>query len=230
MGTKNGIVKKTHISEFKNLRKNGLIAISLKEGDELLKVKNTYGDANIMIVTQNGYAVRFNEQDVRPMGRTASGVKAISLKGDDVAVCMDIAVDGEELLVISENGFGKRTPVSEYKVQNRGGVGLITYKISEKTGKLAGATICKVDDELMLINSSGVAIRINVSDISITSRSAMGVTLMRTTEDEKVVAIAKILSSDDSEKDEESISDATDSEVDELETNENDNNNSNDNE
>ena len=230
MGTKNGIVKKTHISEFKNLRKNGLIAISLKEGDELLKVKNTYGDANIMIVTQNGYAVRFNEQDVRPMGRTASGVKAINLKGDDVAVCMDIAVDGEELLVISENGFGKRTPVSEYKVQNRGGVGLITYKISEKTGKLAGATICKVDDELMLINSSGVAIRINVSDISITSRSAMGVTLMRTTEDEKVVAIAKILSSDDSEKDEDSMSNTTDSEVDELETIENDNNNSNDNE
>ncbi len=230
MGTKNGIVKKTHISEFKNLRKNGLIAISLKEGDELLKVKNTYGDANIMIVTQNGYAVRFNEQDVRPMGRTASGVKAINLKGDDVAVCMDIAVDGEELLVISENGFGKRTPVSEYKVQNRGGVGLITYKISEKTGKLAGATICKVDDELMLINSSGVAIRINVSDISITSRSAMGVTLMRTTEDEKVVAIAKILSSDDSEKDEDSMSNTTDLEVDELETIENDNNNSNDNE
>ena len=230
MGTKNGIVKKTHISEFKNLRKNGLIAISLKEGDELLKVKNTYGDANIMIVTQNGYAVRFNEQDVRPMGRTASGVKAINLKGDDVAVCMDIAVDGEELLVISENGFGKRTPVSEYKVQNRGGVGLITYKITEKTGKLAGATICKVDDELMLINSSGVAIRINVSDISITSRSAMGVTLMRTTEDEKVVAIAKILSSDDSEKDEDSMSNTTDSEVDELETIENDNNNSNDNE
>ena len=202
MGTKNGIVKKTHISEFKNLRKNGLIALSLKEGDELLKVKNTYGDANIMIVTQNGYALRFNEKDVRPMGRTAAGVKAINLKDDDVAVCMDIAVDGEELLVISENGFGKRTPVSEYKVQNRGGVGLITYKISENTGKLAGATICKVDDELMLINSSGVAIRINVSDISVTSRSAMGVTLMRTTEDEKVVAIAKILSSDDSEKQE----------------------------
>ena len=223
MGTKNGIVKKTHISEFKNLRKNGLIAISLKEGDELLKVKNTYGDANIMIVTQNGYAVRFNEQDVRPMGRTASGVKAINLKDDDVAVCMDIAVDDEELLVISENGFGKRTPVSEYKVQNRGGVGLITYKISEKTGKLAGATICKVDDELMLINSSGVAIRINVSDISVTSRSAMGVTLMRTNEDEKVVAIAKILSSDDSEKGEESIENNTESQVDELETNENDN-------
>lgn len=196
MGTKQGIVKKTPISEFKNLRKNGLIAISLKDGDELLKVKNTYGDANIMVVTQNGYAVKFNEQDVRPMGRNASGVKAINLKGDDIAVCMDIAVDGEELLVISENGFGKRTPITEYKLQNRGGVGLITYKISEKTGKLVGATICKVDDELMLINSSGVAIRINVSDISVTSRSAMGVTLMRTSDDEKVVAIAKILSNE----------------------------------
>ena len=205
MATKNGIVKKTHISEFKNLRKNGLIALSLKDNDELLKVKNTYGDANIMIVTQNGYAVRFNEKNVRAMGRTASGVKAINLKDDDVAVCMDIAVDGEELLVISENGFGMRTPVSEYKVQNRGGVGLITYKISEKTGKLTGATICKVDDELMLINSSGVAIRINVADISVTNRSAMGVTLMRTTEDERVVAIAKILSSDDSEEDEEKL-------------------------
>ena len=223
MGTKKGIVKKTHISEFKNLRKNGLIAISLKDGDELLKVKNTYGDANIMIVTQNGYALRFNEKDVRPMGRTASGVKAINLKEDDIAVCMDIAVDGEELLVISENGFGKRTPVSEYKVQNRGGVGLITYKISEKTGKLTGATICKVDDELMLINSSGVAIRLNVSDISVTSRAAMGVTLMRTTEDEKVVAIAKILSSDDSEKNEDSLTDNNES------TN-SENNDSNDNE
>jgi len=197
MGTKHGIVKKTHISEFKNLRKNGLIAISLKENDELLKVKNTYGDANIIVVTQNGYAVRFNEQDVRPMGGTASGVKAINLKNDDIAVCMDIAVDDEELLVISENGFGKRTPIKEYKVQNRGGVGLITYKISDKTGKLAGATVCKVDDELMLINSSGVAIRINVAGISVTSRSAMGVTLMRTTDEEKVVAIAKILNNDD---------------------------------
>lgn len=199
MGTKQGIVKKTPLSEFKNLRKNGLIAISLKDGDELLKVKNTYGDANIMVVTQNGYAVKFNEKDVRSMGRTASGVRAINLKEDDVAVCMDIAVDGEELLVISENGFGKRTPISEYKLQNRGGVGLITYKISEKTGKLVGATICKVDDELMLINSSGVAIRINVSGISVTSRSAMGVTLMRTNDDEKVVAIAKIASSGDDE-------------------------------
>ena len=197
MGTKHGIVKKTPIEYFKNLRKNGLIAINLREGDELLKVKVTRGDANIMIVTQDGFSIKFNETAVRPMGRTASGVRAIKLRKDDVAVCMDIAVDDEKLLVISENGFGKRTDISEYKLQHRGGVGLKTYKISEKTGKLAGAIICKQDDELMLVNSSGVAIRINVMDISVTSRSAMGVTLMRTKDDEKVVAIAKILSTEE---------------------------------
>ena len=206
MATKKGLVKKTPLSEFKNLRKSGLIAINLREGDELLKVKVTRGDADIIIVSQDGNAIKFNETDVRPMGRTASGVKSMNLRDEDIAVCMDIAVDDEELLVISENGFGKRTPISEYKLQNRGGVGLITYKISPKTGKLTGATVCKDDDELMLINSSGVAIRINVSDISVTSRSAMGVTLMRTTEDEKVVAIAKILNSDDSEENSEQVS------------------------
>ena len=199
MGTKQGLVKKTPLEEFKNLRKNGLIAINLREGDELLKVKITRGDADIIMVTQNGYAIKFNEKSVRPMGRTAAGVRAINLKDDDIAVCMDIAVPGEEVLVISENGFGKRTPIEQYKIQQRNGIGLITYKISEKTGKLAGATICKPDDELMLINSSGVAIRINVSDISVTSRSAMGVTLMRTNEDEKVVAITKISADVDKE-------------------------------
>ena len=197
MATKQGIVKKTPLSDFKNLRKNGLIAINLREGDELLKVKVTRGDANIIIVTQNGYAVRFSEKNVRAMGRTASGVRSINLKDDDIAVCMDIAVDSEDLLIISEYGFGKRTPISEYKVQKRGGVGLITYKISEKTGKVVGATMCNELDELMLINSSGVAIRINVKDISVTGRSAMGVTLMRTNEDEKVVAVAKISGSEE---------------------------------
>ena len=200
MGTKQGLVKKTPLEEFKNLRKNGLIAINLREGDELLKVKITRGDADIIMITQNGYAIKFNEKSVRPMGRTASGVRAINLKDDDIAVCMDIAVKGEEVLVISENGFGKRTPIEQYKIQRRNGVGLITYKISEKTGKLVGATICKPDDELMLINSSGIAIRINVSDISVTSRAAMGVTLMRTNEEEKVVAITKISADVDKEK------------------------------
>ena len=197
MGTKQGIVKKTPLKDFKNLRKSGLIAISLRDGDELLKVKVTKGDANLIMITQNGYAVKFNESDVRPMGRSASGVKAINLKDNDKAVCLDIAVEDEELLVISENGYGKRTPINQYKVQNRGGIGLITYKISDKTGKLVGATMCKDSDELMLINSSGVAIRINVSDISVTNRAAMGVRLMRTTEEETVVAISKIAGSID---------------------------------
>ena len=204
MATKQGLVKKTPLSEFKNLRKSGLIAINLREGDELLKVKVTRGDADIIIVSQEGNAIKFNEQDVRAMGRTASGVKSMNLRYEDVAVCMDIATDNEDLLVISENGFGKRTPLTEYKRQNRGGVGLITYKIGEKTGKVIGATVCSPEDELMLINTSGIAIRINVSDISVTSRSAMGVTLMRTSEEEKVVAIAKISGTND-DKDEEQL-------------------------
>ena len=135
------------------------------------------------------------------MGRTAAGVKSMNLREDDIAVCMDIAVDDEDLLVISENGFGKRTPLVEYKRQNRGGVGLITYKISEKTGKVVGATVCKAEDELMLINTSGVAIRINVSDVSVTSRATMGVRLMRTSDEEKIVAIAKISGRDVEDKD-----------------------------
>ena len=207
MATKKGLVKKTPLSEFKNLRKNGLIAINLREGDELLKVKVTRGDADIVIVSEQGNAIKFSEKDVRAMGRTASGVKSMNLRDDDIAVCMDIAVDDEALLVISENGFGKRTPLSEYKRQNRGGVGLITYKIAEKTGKVVGATVCKPEDELMLINTSGVAIRINVSDISVTSRSAMGVRLMRTSEEERIVAITKISASNE-EKDEQLVLDS----------------------
>ena len=196
MGTKQGVVKKTPIADFKNIRKSGLIAINLREGDELLKVKRTHGDANMIIATRNGLAIKFNEQNVRPMGRTASGVRAIRLKAGDYAVCLDIAVEGEKFLVISENGYGKRTPLDEYKVQNRGGMGLLTYKVTEKTGKVVGATVCKFDDEMMFINSNGVAIRINVDDVSISGRSTMGVKLMRTLGNEAVVAIAKIPASE----------------------------------
>jgi DNA gyrase subunit A len=200
MGTKQGIIKKTELHEFASIRKNGLNAISLKDGDELLKVKFTRGDAEIVIVTQDGYAIRFSETDVRPMGRTAAGVKAITLRDDDIAVTLDIVVEGEDLLVVSENGFGKRTPLSEYGLQGRGGKGVKTYKVTEKTGKLIGARIVKADDELMLINSSGIAIRINVAGISVTSRSAMGVTLMRTAEEEQIVALAKIAKTDEDDE------------------------------
>ncbi|WP_333887414.1 DNA gyrase subunit A [Clostridium sp.] len=195
MGTKKGLIKKTSLKQFANIRKSGLIAITLRENDELIAVRMTTGKSEVLMFTQDGYAIRFNEKDVRPMGRTAAGVKAITLRDKDIALSMDIAAKENDVLVVSENGFGKRTPIDEYTPHRRGGKGIITYKITEKTGKIVGARVVKDDDELMLINTSNVAIRLNISGISTTSRNAMGVTLMRTVEDEKVVAIAKIDSS-----------------------------------
>ena len=192
MGTKKGIVKKTPLKDYSSIRKNGLNAINLREDDELIKVAVTSGDSEVMIFTSNGYAMRFNEKNVRPMGRTATGVKGITLREGDIAVSMDIVVPDEKVLMISENGYGKRTDVAEYAPHHRGGKGMKSYKVSEKTGKIAGARMVNEQDELMLINSSGVAIRLNVKDISTKSRNAMGVTLMRTNEEEKIVAIAKI--------------------------------------
>ncbi|MCY6958216.1 DNA gyrase subunit A [Clostridium brassicae] len=203
MGTKKGIIKKTSLDKYSSIRKNGLNAINLKDDDELISVRPTNGDSEIIYVTRNGYAIRFSEKDVRPLGRTASGVKAITLRKDDEVVSMEVAKPGEELLVVSENGFGKRTPINEYSLQKRGGKGVITYKISDKTGNVIGARLVDDNDELMLINTNGIAIRINVSDISTTSRNAMGVTLMKTTEDEKVVTMAKVNITDTKEDEEE---------------------------
>ncbi len=197
MGTKLGLVKKTTLTQFSAIRKNGLRAISLNDDDELIKVKLTRGDADIVVVTKDGYSIKFNEQNVRAMGRTAAGVKALTLRKDDIAICMDIAVPGEDLLVVSENGYGKRTPVEEYTLQRRGGKGLITYKVTDKTGKIAGARVVKDSDELMIINNNGVAIRILVSNVSVTSRNTLGVKLMRNSEEETIVAIAKINASEE---------------------------------
>ena len=193
--TNQGIIKKTTLHDFSNIRKNGLIAINLKEGDSLLNVKYTRGDAKLILVTKEGFAIKFSEQDVRPMGRSATGVKGINLRSGDECVSFDIAVDGENILVVSENGLGKRTPTEDYKIQNRGGKGLIAYKVTDRTGPVIGARSCSDEDELLIVNSDGVAIRINVSDISITSRNAMGVKLMRTNEETKVVSLAKIIAS-----------------------------------
>ena len=204
MGTKLGLVKKTSLAQFASIRKNGLRALSLHEEDELIKVKLTRGDADIIVVTKNGYSIKFNEKDIRPMGRTAAGVKALTLRDGDIAVCVDIAVPEEELLVVSENGFGKRTSVQEFNLQHRGGKGLIAYKTSDKTGNIAGARVVKESDELMLINNNGVAIRILVSNVSVTGRNTMGVKLMRNSEEESIVAIAKI-NSNGEDIDEESI-------------------------
>ena len=207
MCTKNGLIKKTSLSQFKSIRKNGLNAINLKDRDELIKVKLTHGDAEVVIITQNGYAIRFSEKDIRPMGRAATGVKAITLRHDDIAVCLDIAVKDQDLLIVTENGIGKRTPVDQYALHRRGGKGMIAYKVTERTGKIVGARVVKDDDELMLINTSGVAIRINISDVSEQSRYASGVTLMRSGEDETIVALAKI---NYNKNDEDSSKDTTD--------------------
>ncbi|HEY5562254.1 MAG TPA: DNA gyrase subunit A [Clostridiaceae bacterium] len=196
MGTKNGLIKKTTLAAYASIRKNGLTAINLKDGDEIIGVRITNGDSEVMMVTEKGYSIRFNEKDARPIGRVATGVRAITLRENDIAISMVVPEDKEELLIISENGFGKKTGIDQYTLQNRGGKGVKTYKISEKTGNLVGARTVKNGDEIMLINTSGVAIRLNVSDISNTGRNAMGVTLMRSHEDDKVVAIAKINCSD----------------------------------
>ncbi|TDT50504.1 DNA gyrase subunit A [Fonticella tunisiensis] len=202
-GTKNGLVKKTQLSEFISIRKTGLNAINLKGDDELIGVKLTDGIQKIVIVTQNGYSITFDEQDVRSMGRTASGVKGITLRDGDIAVGMEVADPEAQLLIVSENGYGKRTPFSEYSVQGRGGKGIITYKVTKKTGKIVGAKTVTDEDEIMLINSNGIIIRLEVKGISQTSRNAMGVTLMKTGEDEKIVSIAKINSNAEDESDEE---------------------------
>ncbi|SHH99209.1 DNA gyrase subunit A [Clostridium grantii] len=194
MGTKQGLIKKTSLDKYSSIRKNGLIAINLKDDDELIGVRVTTGESEVIYVTKNGYAIRFDETDARPLGRTASGVKAITLRNDDEVVSMEVLNSEQELLVVSELGFGKRTPTSQYHLQKRGGKGVITYKISDKTGKLVGARIVEDSDEIMLINNNDIAIRINVSGISTTSRNTMGVTLMRTTEEDKIMAMTKVIS------------------------------------
>lgn len=192
MGTKSGMVKKTSLDKFENIRKNGLNAINLKEDDEIVGVRITKGNDEVLFVTKDGYSIRFREEEVRNMGRTTTGVKAITLREGDFAVSMVIAKEEEELLIVSEKGFGKRTAIANYTLQRRGGKGLKTYKITEKTGSVVSGRVVKDLDEMMLINSDGIVIRINVSDISTTGRNAMGVTLMKTGEDVNIVAVAKI--------------------------------------
>ncbi|WP_304519352.1 DNA gyrase subunit A [Clostridium estertheticum] len=213
MGTKNGLIKKTSLDKYSAIRKNGLNAINLREDDELIGAAITNGDSEMLFVTRNGYSIRFSEKDVRGMGRTATGVKSLTLREEDIVVSMNIVTPEEELLVISENGFGKRTLVSEYSLQHRGGKGVITYKVSAKTGKLVGARIVKDGDEMILINSNGIVIRLNVAGISTTSRNTMGVTLMKNGDGDNIVAIAKINSSDVIDTDEESSDGETNSEI-----------------
>ena len=192
LATKKGIVKKTKREEFKNINKSGLIAIGLRSDDELIDVKITNGEKDILLVTENGMSIRFNETDIRPMGRTAMGVKGITLSTEDRVVSMNLTDEGHELLVVSENGFGKRTDINEYRVQSRAGKGIKTYNIFEKTGKIVGAEMVDEQDQIMIINSDGILIRLQVEDISIYSRVTSGVKLMKTEDEVNVVSIAKI--------------------------------------
>ena len=191
--TKNGIIKKTSVSEFITNRKTGLIAIKLKEGDELVDIKETTGTSNVIIITKQGKCICFSEEDVRPMGRAASGVHAIDLSSGDAIVSMELAEKNEELLVVTKNGFGKRTPVKEYKIQARGGKGLLTYDKSkfEKTGELIGAMVVRDDDEVFLINSDGVIIRISAGEVSRLGRTTQGVRIMKVEGDTEIVTMAR---------------------------------------
>ncbi|MEG1287685.1 MAG: DNA gyrase subunit A, partial [Clostridium sp.] len=192
LATKKGIVKKTKREEFKNINKSGLIAIGLREDDELIDVKLTDGNKDVLLVTQAGMSIRFDENDIRHMGRTAMGVKGISLSKDDKIVSMNLCDEGTDVLVVSENGFGKRTDISEYRSQIRAGKGIKTYNIADKTGKIVGAEMVNEDDEMMIINSDGVLIRLRVNEISLFGRVTSGVKLMKTNDEVNVVSIAKI--------------------------------------
>ena len=195
MATKNGLIKKTPLQEYNSSRKTGLLAITLKDDDELIDVRLTDGQDNVVLVTEKGLCITFDEKDVRPVGRSAQGVLGIRLDEDDNVIGMESIVSnnkGVTLLAITENGFGKRTELDEYRVQNRGGRGVITYKITHKTGNIVGIRMAKEDDDVMLITNSGTIIRINVKDVSILGRATQGVTLMRTNENEKVVSIETV--------------------------------------
>ena len=191
MATKNGLIKKTALAEYNSARKTGLQGITLKEDDELIAVRLTDGEDNVVLVTRNGMCITFDEKDVRPIGRVSQGVIGIRIDEDDEVIGMESIIAGGKatLLAITENGFGKRTELDEYRVQIRGGKGVITYKVTQKTGKLVGARIATDDEDVMLITDKGTIIRLKVKDISVLGRSTQGVTLMRTTDGGRVVSM-----------------------------------------
>ena len=193
--TKFGTIKKTPISQFDTTRKTGLIAINLKDGDELIGINQTSGSNNVIIVTKHGKCICFSEEDVRSMGRIAGGVRAIKLEKGDEVVSMALVEPGEELLVVTKNGYGKRTPVEDYKIQVRGGKGLLTYDKAKfkKTGELVGAMVVNEDDEILLINSDGIIIRIRACEVSLLGRATQGVRIMKVQEESNIIALAKVI-------------------------------------
>lgn len=203
MVTRNGTIKKTPMSQFDTNRKTGLIAITLKDDDKLISVSQSSGEESVYVVTKKGKSITFHEDDVRSMGRSAGGVRAITLDKDDEVVSMELDSTGErELLVMTKKGFGKRTSFDEYRLQTRGGKGVSTYDKTKfsKTGELVGATLVSKDDEIMLINSNGVIIRIRANEISKSGRTTQGVKIMKVESGDEIVSFAKVLDEDDASK------------------------------
>ncbi len=213
MATRNGVIKKTPLVQYGSLRKGSLNAISLDEGDELIEVKFTGGENEIMLGTHKGMAIRFNENDVRTVGRTARGVRGIKLREGDFVIGMSVITPDTDLLCITENGSGKRTDFEEYRGQNRGGIGILTYKITEKTGALAGMKAVSDDNDIMLITNEGVIIRMACSDISKFKRSTQGVRLMKLDEGVKVVSMAVVEHAEEEEETTENSPEVTETEA-----------------
>ncbi|MGB3102762.1 MAG: DNA gyrase subunit A [Psychrobacillus psychrotolerans] len=214
--TKYGITKRSPVTGFAHIRANGLIAISLREEDELIAVRLTNGEKQIIIGTRQGKLVRFEETDIRSMGRTAGGVRGIRLKDDDYVVGMEIIEPEQEILVVTENGYGKRTPESEYRLQSRGGMGVKTCQITDKNGPLSAVKAVNGTEDLMLITINGMLIRMDVKDISKTGRSTQGVRLMRLSGDELISTVAKVEKEDDDDEILENLEE--DSTMEEIET------------
>jgi DNA gyrase, A subunit len=200
MATRNGTIKKTAMTEYANIRKNGVNAIILDEGDELVTVAKTDGNSDILLATHNGKAIKFSEKDARPMGRVTKGVRGIRIDSDDYLVGMTIAAKGTTLLTITDNGYGKRTDFDEYRLQNRGGRGILNYNITQKTGKICAVKAVEDDNDLMLITSDGVVMRTAISEISKLGRTTQGVRVVRLADGIKVIDIALADKDDDDEQ------------------------------
>jgi DNA gyrase subunit A len=192
MVTKKGIVKKTSMEEFSNIRKKGLTAILLKDDDELIEVKSTDKDSEIFLVTKLGMCIRFRETDLRATGRSSMGVIGMNLSDGDEVVGMQLQSQGDSLLIVSENGMGKRTFIDEFTVQNRGGKGVKCYKITEKTGNVVGIKAVSDENEIMMITTEGIIIQLRMQDVSTLSRITSGVKLMDLEEGVKIAKVAKV--------------------------------------
>ncbi|GED55325.1 MULTISPECIES: DNA gyrase subunit A [Brevibacillus] len=212
-GTKKGIIKKTELAAYANIRRGGLFAVNLREDDELIAVRLTDGNQEIIMGTRNGMSVRFKESDVRTMGRSATGVKGISLDDDDDVIDMDVIKPNAEVLIVTANGYGKRTPVEEYRIQSRGGKGIKTHNVTERSGHVVGLKVVEPEEDLMIITTSGIIIRTEMKGISVMGRYTQGVKLIRLSENEQVGSVAKVPPSDDDEE----PNDRLETESDELE-------------